>query len=403
MPTSRQRKPFAMGGWRIARISGIDIRLDFSLIAIFSLIVLSLGGGVFPSWHPEWGPGSIWLTAFSAAVLFFASILVHELAHALVGRRLGVRIDSITLFIFGGVAQLEQEPRSWRAELWMAVAGPVASLLIGVLCLLLANLTSGPVTIDPANPYQGLSRLGPLASLLVWLGPVNIIIALFNLVPGFPLDGGRALRAVLWGFTRDLRQATRMASRLGQVFAWVLILTGFAMMLGHRVPIFGTGVISGLWLAFIGWFLNNAALMSYRQLIVREALEHVPVRRLMQTGMRTVGPDLRLDALIHDYLMQSSQRVFPVVRDDELLGLVCLQDIRRVPREGWSHAWVAEVMMPLEELTTIAPDEDATEALSRLSRHGVNQLPVVEGGRIRGLISREDILKWLSLYGGHSE
>jgi Zn-dependent protease len=193
-------------------------------------------------------------------LLFFCSVLTHELSHAFVGRALGASIRRITLFVFGGMAQLEGEPRSWGAELWTAIVGPVTSLVLAVVFSMLAGATSGSSLFDPNNPTAALARLGTLPTLLLWLGQVNFMLGLFNLVPGFPLDGGRVLRAILWGVTGNLQKATRWASFLGQITAWALIGIGLAMVLGAQVPFFGTGV-GGLWLAFIGWFLNNAAMM----------------------------------------------------------------------------------------------------------------------------------------------
>jgi len=386
-------------GFRLGRIAGIDVFLDWSLLIIFLLIASSLGLGLFPAWHPDWGPALIWITAIAAAVLFLASIFIHELSHALVGRAQGIEINRITLFVFGGMAHLEREPHTWRAELWMAIVGPLTSLGLGVLFIILGNMAAGPVEIDPNRPQQTLTALGPVATLLLWLGPVNIILGLFNLVPGFPLDGGRVLRAILWGITGNLRRATRWASLMGQAFAWYLMISGFLMILGQRVPIFGLGFANGIWLALIGWFLNNAALLSYRQLVVRESLEDVPVSRLMRSSFVVVDPDMPLSTLVDEYLMHSDQRAFPVLKDDRFVGLACLHDIRKVDREAWPRTMVSDIMTPISDLIQVSPKQDAADALAILSDRNVNQLPVVENGTLRGLIRREDILKWLSLYG----
>lgn len=386
-------------GFRLGRIAGIGIYADWSLSIIFFLIAFSLALGVFPHWHPEWGAGTTWGTAFAAAALFLASVLIHELSHALVGRAHGIEIRRITLFIFGGMAQMENEPKAWRAELWMAIVGPITSLLLGILFLFLGGLAAGPMDLELETPEQLFTTLNPLATLLLWLGPVNIILGLFNLVPGFPLDGGRVLRAIMWGITGNLRRATRWASGAGQAFAWVLIITGFAMLLGAQVPIFGGGFINGLWLAFIGWFLNNAALVSYRQLLVREALEDIPVGRIMQTNFLTVDPDMPISVLVDEHLMRSDQRAFPVQKNHHLVGMVCLPDIRKIRREDWPNTPIGDIMTPANKVTLISPREDAADALFILVRRNVNQLPVVKNGKIDGLIRREDILKWLSLYG----
>jgi Zn-dependent protease len=389
-------------GIRLGRLFGIAIHLDWSLLIVFGLIVVSLGAGTFPALHPDWPAATAWGTALVAAVLFFASVLAHELSHALVGRGYGIRVPRITLFIFGGLAQMENEPGHWRGELWMALAGPAASLVLGAGFLALGNLAIGPGGFDPAHPRESLAQLSPLATLLMWLGPINIILGVFNLVPGFPLDGGRVLRALMWGATGDMRRATRWASRGGQAFAWLLIGSGVALILGAELPVFGRGPVNGLWLAFIGWFLNNAALSSYQQLLVRESLHRVPVARLMRRDTLTVGPDLRLNELVADYLFGASQRAFPVVAGERLLGLVTMADVRAVERSRWGALTVGEVMVPRAHLAAVNPDDDAFEAMLALSRTGADQLPVISDGRYLGLIRRQDILVWLSLYGDPS-
>lgn len=386
-------------GFRLGRVAGIDVYVDWSLLIIFFLITFSLAAGVFPSWHPQWSPVLSWGTALMAAVLFFASVFLHELSHALVGRRQGVEVKRITLFIFGGLAQIEGDPRVWRAELWIAVVGPITSLALGGLFLFVAGWLVGPIQVDPDKPQEAFASLGPVPTLLVWLGPVNIILGLFNLVPAFPLDGGRVLRAILWGVTGNLQRATAWASQAGQAFAWFLIITGFAMVLGVRVPIFGAGLVNGLWLAFIGWFLNNAALMSYRQLLIRETLEGVPVSKLMQTEFISVEPNVSLEALVNEHLMNSGQRAFPVTENSHFVGMVCLQDIRKVERRRWADTAVSDVMTPASRMTSVKPEEDGAEAMSILGRRGVNQLPVVANGVLKGLLRREDIVTWLSVYG----
>src|SRR5688572_21416840 len=232
MHASGSRSTQMRKGFRLGSVSGIELRIDWSLAIIFVLIVSMLGGGLFPAWHPEWSAAHSWATAFAAALLFFASVLVHELSHALTGRAHGIPVKRITLFVFGGMAQLEREPHEWRAELWMAIVGPLTSLVLGIAFLVGAESLMGDVQVDPTQPAALLAQLGTAPTLLLWLGQVNIVLALFNLVPAFPLDGGRVLRAALWGATGDLLKATRWASSLGQAFAWVLIAAGHAMILG---------------------------------------------------------------------------------------------------------------------------------------------------------------------------
>ncbi|HXZ47778.1 MAG TPA: site-2 protease family protein [Usitatibacter sp.] len=387
-------------GLRLGRIAGIDIVMDWSLLIIFFLIALSLGAGLFPAWHPDWSPGLAWTTALAAAALFFASVLAHELSHALVGRSYGISIRRITLFIFGGMAHMEGQPRTWRAELAMAIVGPITSLVLGFVFLWIAGAVAGPVTLDMEEPRRYVASLGALPTLLLWLGPINILLGIFNLVPGFPLDGGRVLRAILWGATGDMVRATRWASRGGQFVAWTLIGLGFLMMLGLRVPFFGTGLVGGMWLAFIGWYLNNAALVSYRQLLVREALEDVPVERIMQTRFVRIAPELSVARLVDEHVMASGQRAFPVEQDGRFVGMVSLSDIQKRPRASWAETRVDQIMTPAASLATVSPRQDAAEAANEMASRDVNQLPVVDGTRLMGLLRREDVLKWLSLHSG---
>src|SRR3989344_3039381 len=317
-------------GLRLGRIAGIEIAADWSLLIIFWLITFTLAVGVFPGWHPDWGAALSWATALAAALLFFASVLVHELSHALVGRAHGIVIRRITLFMFGGMAQMENEPSTWRAEFAMAIVGPLASLALGIT-------------------FLGL--------------------------------------------------ATRRASQAGQGFAWLLMASGFVMLLGVRVPLLGGGFLNGLWLALIGWFLNNAAVMSYRQLLMRESLAAVPVAGLMQTRLTRIDPQMRVSTLVDEHVMPSGQRSFPVEQDGRFLGMVCLSDLRKRERRAWEHTTVGEIMTPVAALVTVAPRHGSFETLALLAGHDLNQLPVVEDGRLIGLIRREDILKWLSLHG----
>jgi Zn-dependent protease/predicted transcriptional regulator len=400
---SRPSRIPLMRGLHLMRIAGIDVTVDWSLLIILALITTSLASGLFPQWHPAWGPMTSWLTAFAAAVLFFASVLAHELSHSLVGRAYGVQVRQITLFVFGGMAQIEHEPGRWPAELWMAIVGPVTSLVIGVLCVLSVSIGLPAGATAQASNVADLGRLladlDPPRTLLLWLGQINIVLAVFNLVPAFPLDGGRVLRAVLWGATHDLRRATRWASALGQAFAWILIAAGIAMVLGVSLPYFGGGAANGIWLAFIGWFLNNAALMSYRQLLTRELLQDVPVSRLMLTQLETVWPDMPLDMLASNFLLRSDQRAFPVLESERLVGLVCQRDVERLP-PGQRHSMsVRSAMKPLDQIVVAHANDDAFDVLNLLAQRDINQVLVVESNRVAGLVRRADILRWLALHG----
>lgn len=386
-------------GLTLGRVAGVEVGLDWSLLIVFGLIAMALAGGMLPRWHPDWGQAQVLVTALAAALLFLVSVLAHELAHAVVGRRYGVEIRRITLFVFGGMAHLEGEPKDWRAELGMALAGPLASLGLGILCLVLAQAIAGPIAVDPEDPSRVLAQVGPVATLLLWLGPVNIILGLFNLVPGFPLDGGRVLRAILWGLTGDLTRSTLMAAMAGQVVSWMLIGLGFAMILGLRVPVFGSGPLGGFWLALIGWFLGNAARQGWQGRLMEDRLGNLPAARVMHRDFRMIAPDLSVLELVDQGFLALSYRAYPVVEDERLRGLVSLEDVRRLERRHWAELRAADVMTPLDRLQLIGPDDSAFEALRRLAEQGFNQLPVVVDGRLLGLVTREDILKWLALEG----
>ncbi len=386
-------------GFPLGRIFGIDIRIDWSWILIFLLVTWNLSAAVFPRLNPDWGPALILLLAVVAALLFFASVLAHELAHSLVAKAQGLPVRDITLFLFGGVSNIEREPPSPRAEFLIAVVGPVTSVVLGVVFLLLGGLSVAGAGSAAEDPLAALAGIGPLTALLLWLGPINILVGLFNLIPGFPLDGGRILRSLLWGATDDLSRATRWASWVGQVVAWAFIVAGIAMVFGVRIPFFGTGLISGLWLTFIGWFLNSAAVQSRQQLVVQDILEDVPVSRLMRSQPPTVRTNMSISDLVHDGVIGSDDHAFPVLRgEDDLAGIVCLHDVRKVPKEDWDTTKVAEIMTPTDRLATVRPQQDAAEALNKLSTQDVRQLPVVADGRLVGLLRRRDVLGWLQLH-----
>ena len=385
-----------MNAFRIGRLSGIDVRVDYSWLLIFVLLTWNLVA-VFGGWHPAWPAAETFGVAVGASVLFFVCILLHELAHSLVATRYGLRVRSITLFLFGGVSNIEHEPPQPRVEFFTAIVGPVASILLG-LGFLLVSLALMPVALDDASvARQTLAALGPVATLLAWLGPINLVIGFFNLVPAFPLDGGRVLRSILWATSGDLRLSTRRASTVGQGFGWLLIAVGLAMAFGARLPFFGTGLVAGLWLAFIGWFLHNAALQSYRRLAVDDALAGHRVEEIMRRSGPSVGPDMRLDALVHDYLLRSDSEAFPVVRQGHLVGVVAFADVRRVPQQEWAATPVAQVMRAGARLPIAKPDEPLVEAFEELARRDVGQLPVLDHGELVGMLLRSDVARWLDL------
>jgi Zn-dependent protease/CBS domain-containing protein len=381
-------------GIRIGQISGISIYLGWSWIFIFLLVTFSLTGVLFV-WRPDWSPWLSWAVGIGGSLLLFASVLLHELAHALVAKARGLPVRKITLFLFGGASNIEREPDSPETEFLMALIGPGVSIALGVVFLLAGGLMAGATGETKVSPVETFSRLSPLSTLLLWLGPVNIFIGFFNLIPAFPLDGGRLLRAALWVVTKNLRKATRWAAGIGQLIGWLFIIAGLGMALGASVLLFAPGVINGVWLAFIGWFLSDAASQSYRQTVIQDLLDDVPVALLMRSDAPVVSPDLSVSSLVYNIIMKTGESAFPVVGGDRIVGMVSLEDVRKVPREAWDTTTVSQIMTPAEQLAVVTPQVPASKVLELLERYNVRQAPVVQDGRLLGLLRRRDIMRWL--------
>jgi Zn-dependent protease/CBS domain-containing protein len=385
------------GGIRIGRLAGIDLTVDQSWVFIAVLMTWSLTAS-FHHWHEDWSIGTALGTAALATLLFFGSVVLHELAHSVVARSFGVPVSRITLFLFGGVSNIEREPPSAKAEFLTAIVGPLTSIGLG---LLLVAIVSRMVDLPPdamTDPYRAFSGLSPGATLLLWLGPINVAVGLFNMIPGFPLDGGRIFRSILWAITGDLHRATRIASALGQAIGWLFVFLGVAMAFGANVPFFGRGLVGGLWLAFIGWFLANAATQTWQTLLAHEVLEGIPVSRLMRPPTTAVHPSQSVEALVHDRLIATDERAFPVVVGDRLVGLVTISDVRRAPREAWPGLPVSAIMTARSDLVVTSPREDLGVALDKLARANVSQLPVVDGESLVGVLYRRDVARWIELH-----
>jgi Zn-dependent protease/CBS domain-containing protein len=387
-------------GFRLGRIAGVNVTIDWSVLIIFALVVISLGSGYLPAAHGDWSAAVLWITAFAAGLLFFASILAHELSHAVVGNALGIPVRRITLFIFGGMAHMEGEAKKPMAELAMAIVGPLTSIGLGLVFGWIGVVLAGGnfEQLVMQDPEAAMRSIGPVASLFLWLGPVNILLGVFNVIPGFPLDGGRVLRAILWATTGSFERATRWATGIGRAIGYGFVLLGVLMALGWTVPFFGAGLISGLWIAMIGWFLASAARASYQQLVVKDLLEDVPVTKLMTRDFETVPADVSIAGFVERYVMHHDQRCFPVFAAESMVGLICIEDVRSVPRERWDTVRVADAMTPASDLTALTAEANANEALEELGRKHVDQLPVVQDGTLLGLIRKADILRWLTLH-----
>ena len=383
-------------GIRIAKLFGIDIEIDWSWLLILLLVIWNLST-TFSQVHPDWSMIFTVTMGIIAALLFFLSVLLHELAHSLVAKSQGLPVNRITLFLFGGVSNIREEPKSPGNEFAMAILGPVTSIVIGFALLLLSGIGLQPQNLRQIDPMEFLQGLSAFRTLAVWLGTINVILGVFNLIPGFPLDGGRVLRSIIWAITDNLRQATRWASYVGQAIAWLMITGGIAMIFGIRIPFFGEGLVNGVWLIFIGWFLNNAANRSYQQLVIKDVLEDVPVRQMTKRNPPTVSPDISIETLIENHIMQTDDHAFPVIRDGELIGIVCLDDVRRVSASERATKTVSDIMTPKSDLVTISPDDPANDALNEISKRSIRQLVVLQDGKLFGLVRRRDIVRYLQL------
>ena len=360
------------------KLAGFQIALDWSWLIIAVLITWTLATGVFPYYYPDLTPAAYWSMGVIAALGLFGSIILHELGHATVARRYGLPIRRITLFIFGGVAEMEAEPERPAVEFWVAIAGPIVSFLVGLVCWLLLQAAAGA--------GAGV----PVVGVLAYLASINVILAVFNLVPAFPLDGGRILRAVLWYWKGSLRWATRIASVIGGGFGILLIVLGvYRVLIGDFV--------GGMWWFLIGLFVRFAAQMSYQQVLMREALRGVPVRRIMSADPITVPSGITIARLIDDYIYRHHHDMYPVVDNGHLVGCVSMNDIKRLPRERWSAITVAEIMQPCSEATAISPDMDAMEVLSLMTRTRNSRLLVTEGDRVVGIVTLRDVLNFLNV------
>lgn len=372
-----QRAPGA--GWPgipIGRFLGVDIRIDVSWLIIFSLVVISMVG-YFTQGFPELRPGIIWVAAVATTVIFFVSLLLHEISHSLVARAKGIEVASITLFMFGGVSQIRQEPRRPSDEFTIAVVGPVTSAVLGLIFLAIRRIL----------PSDSLGH-----DAVGWLGRINLGLAVFNLLPGLPLDGGRMLRAAIWGATNDLRRATRIAAFLGTVLAFALVGWGILEVL------WGGGFIGGLWLGLIGWFLLVASRQSVSQAQLKDTLQMLRVEQAMRASCPKVPSDLPLDRFVDEYLFRRGGRCFFAVDEETLLGLVTLDDVRRIDRGEWPRSTVGDVMVPFSRIQAVSPSDSLLVAFERMNEHSLNQLPVVSGDRIAGMITRNDIFRLVARF-----
>ncbi len=364
---------------QLGRVFGIRIGLHYSWFLIAILIVFSLSGQ-FATVHRDWSPGVVWGTAILTALLFFLCIVLHELGHSVVAQSRGIRVPSIVLFALGGVSQMERESPDAKTEFWMALAGPLVSFVLGLLCLGSAH------AMGWAGPTS--SAASPLVAMLGWLAYINFMLGAFNLVPAYPLDGGRVFRAAAWWFTHSIERATRIASFVGQIFGFLFILAGLWQFFHGQ----GFG---GLWIAFIGWFLLDAARSSRVQVEVMHALAGIKVRDVMERNCAVIDATTNLQTLVDEHLLRTGQRCFIVQKDGQMAGLITPADISRVERRMWPLTTVEQAMRPLAQLQVVSPDAPVVQALETMARENINQLPVASNGHLEGILSRAHLLEIL--------
>jgi Zn-dependent protease/CBS domain-containing protein len=362
---------------RLGSVLGFEVDIDHSWFIIFFLVFWSLSQAIFPEAAPDLSSGTHVAMGFVGTVLFFASLLAHELSHALVSRSRSIEIEGITLYVFGGMARTSREPDTPRDEMLIAGVGPLSSLAIAGLfwmCSLLSSrVGAGPQIVEVAD----------------YLAVINLALAIFNMMPGFPLDGGRVFRAVAWGLTGDRTKATRWATQAGMWFGTLLMVLGAVQALAGAP-------LGGLWLAFIGWFLRSLARASFQQHVLHDLLEGFSASDLMTPDPQVIPASVPLGGLVDDRFLRLRYGGYPVLDGESLVGLVTLENVKDVPRREWASATVRDAMTPLSECAVVAPGAGVPEVLETMSHHpACGRVLVVAEGRLVGIISASDIARWM--------
>ena len=370
-----------MGSLRVARIFGIDIYIHWSWFAIFFLLIWSLAEGFYKDvGGDEWSDASRWAAAVITSLAFFASVLLHEMSHSLVAKRLGLPVASITLFIFGGVSSLLQEPESARDEFKVAIAGPATSFIIAFV---LAGVFLGFFLADQEDSVPG--------AICGYLAFINFAVGIFNMLPGYPLDGGRVLRAGLWARSRNMLKATRWAASAGTGISFLLIAAGV-------VSVLAGGFVGGIWFIVIGWFLRNTSEQAYQNVLLKNTLEGAKVREMLNRRYVTAPPDAFLSQIVNEHILGQAQRCVPIVVADDLLGLITMSDLQRVPADQWPTTSAFRAMTPRDRLHVVDPDDELMHALQIMAANSINQVPVIDRERaFLGLVTREDVLRLIHL------
>jgi Zn-dependent protease/CBS domain-containing protein len=368
------------GGIPIGKVFGISLRLHYSWFFIFVLITWALAADYFPSTQPTW---SLWLkigAGVIASILFFGSVLFHELVHSLVSIHQGTEIKSITLFFLGGVSEMTGEPKTAGDEFRMAAAGPFSSLVLGGLFLGL---------------YLALRSIAGqaaqfVAAISMYLGVINILLGVFNLIPGFPLDGGRVVRSLIWWRSKNLQRATKIAANIGRAIGFLFILGGIWWALSGNL-------FNGIWLVLIGWFLETAASSSYKQMLLQDILKGHTASEVMSRDCLTVPPDITIEHLVNEHILSSGRRCFPVVSGDRAEGLMTLGNVRSVPRDARKSTLVRDAMTPLSQVKSVSPNEDLANILQILSENDINQVPVIWENKVVGIVARDNLINFINV------
>jgi len=364
------------GSLRIGRILGIPIEVHYTWLIVFGLITTTLATSYLSKYTLYTSNLIIWIIGGLASIVFFACVALHELMHSYIAIKRGLSIKRITLFLFGGIAEIEGEPKTAKDELYIAIAGPVTSAVLSLLFFLLYKL------------FPNL--FPPIEEAFAYLYQVNLMLAGFNIIPAFPLDGGRVLRALLWMGFKDLRRSTRIASGIGMSFAMILMLIGFYILM------FGQ-LINGLWLIFIGWFLSQGAVSGEREVTIKDAFIDTKVKDLMTKEVESVPPNISIEELVSQYFLVYRYVAFPVVWGDQTLGIVTLNDVKNIPREKWKDHTVRDIITPISSELTVSLEESALDAFTKISKGNIGRLLVMEEDKLLGILSKTDLIRFLQI------
>ncbi len=363
----------------LGKIKGIQVEINLSWIVVFILVTTTLASNYFPHNYPHWNVYTRWLLGSIIALLLFSSVLLHELSHSVVSKNLGIKVNKISLFIFGGIAEMEREPDDPSKELKIAAAGPAMSIF---LYLVITSITSVMAYFQAPEEV-----IVPLS----YVGMVNLVLAAFNLIPAFPMDGGRILRALIWRFKGNLQVATGIASSLGGVFGYILAFLGIYLMLMGNL-------FNGIWYIFIGLYINQASKSSYQNMLMTDMFNKIRISEFMTDEVIIVDYYISVHDLVKNYFFKYKFVAFPVRRDGEIIGMVTLDSVKKIDRKSWIQTPVGNIIIPLDENLVVAPDDIVTTALGKLFRNSIGRVLVMDGSKLTGIISRTDILNYIRIY-----